>query len=350
MCPHKGVSHEGEEDDEFPPPFNSLVSTVISRQARRWCFLLLLLLPALRILCQDAPQSSVTVSISQPITGSVFLQGDAIPISPVFSSSSVSFARVICYTDDMEICRSETAPYLMQWTSAPLGTHTLTVAAEDLDGNTITSEPVAISVTTPIEIDSTPQIQTTQTPTTSTGDTVLGPFQNNVQTIPDLPDESPIPDSRLQVLEHQSDLGACCQELPSQDVAKNASPSSFVYYCPDLDNVSQEIAYNMILPNNLTPMYTTCDTKYDGNIVSQFLWSNNPETIIQPNLCLAYMHVNDAYTFAVSYHHTNATGRRIVIRIVLLNETPANCIVNSIVHTEGKDRNAGIAGSKCAVN
>lgn len=88
-----------------------------------------------------------TVVISQPSSGESFRLGNSIAIRATPEDADGSIAKVEYFAGNVRLGQRSASPWQFTWSDAPLGTHILTVVAEDNFGQKTTSAPVTISVT-----------------------------------------------------------------------------------------------------------------------------------------------------------------------------------------------------------
>ena len=85
----------------------------------------------------------------EPLANTPFETGQPITLSAQANSPEGEIARVEFFAGDLKIGDSNTEPYTMVWSDAPLGQHLLTARALDGDGVVGTAPPVPIVVTPP---------------------------------------------------------------------------------------------------------------------------------------------------------------------------------------------------------
>jgi hypothetical protein len=87
-----------------------------------------------------------SVSITNPMVGSVFSQPVIIPITANASDADGSITKVEFFDGAQKLGEAVSAPYSFSWASAPAGTHTLTAKATNNSGATTTSSQIPITV------------------------------------------------------------------------------------------------------------------------------------------------------------------------------------------------------------
>lgn len=97
-----------------------------------------------------------TVSITSPATGATFAAPATITITANATDSDGSIAKVSFYQGAMLLGTATVAPYTVTWPNVMGGSYSLTAVAEDNLGATKTSTAVAITVTGPRVVTSTP--------------------------------------------------------------------------------------------------------------------------------------------------------------------------------------------------
>jgi uncharacterized repeat protein (TIGR02543 family) len=93
--------------------------------------------------------SSPTVSIVSPVTGSTFTTGSDITIAATASDSDGSIAAVRFYSGTTLLGTDSTSPYSYTWVNVAAGSYALTAQAQDNEGAVRTSAVVNITVSTP---------------------------------------------------------------------------------------------------------------------------------------------------------------------------------------------------------
>jgi hypothetical protein len=93
--------------------------------------------------------SSPTVSIVSPVTGSTFTTGSTITIAATASDSDGSIAAVRFYSGTTLLGTDSTSPYSYTWVNVAAGSYALTAQAQDNEGAVRTSAVVNITVSTP---------------------------------------------------------------------------------------------------------------------------------------------------------------------------------------------------------
>jgi hypothetical protein len=86
------------------------------------------------------------VSLSAPLDGTSFALGQPIGLSASASDSDGSVTRVEFYAGLVKIGEDVSAPYSVNWSSAPVGSHLLTAVAIDNAGASTTSTAVLVTV------------------------------------------------------------------------------------------------------------------------------------------------------------------------------------------------------------
>ncbi|MHA7056259.1 cellulase family glycosylhydrolase [Aquimarina sp. M1] len=86
-----------------------------------------------------------TVAITQPITGSVFQEGETITIAANAADQDGAIDAVAFFINGIKIAEDTTSPYTANWIGIR-GNQTITVQATDNDGSTATGVPVNITV------------------------------------------------------------------------------------------------------------------------------------------------------------------------------------------------------------
>ena len=89
------------------------------------------------------------VALTAPTSGASFVAPGPISLTADASDPNGSVAEVRFFADAQLLFADATPPYAYDWTSVPAGTYTLTAVAEDDEGATRTSDPVAITVAAP---------------------------------------------------------------------------------------------------------------------------------------------------------------------------------------------------------
>ena len=100
----------------------------------------------LEVLYNEPP----TVSLLSPTNGASFLEGAVIPLSAAAADREGPVAFVSFYDGTQELARLSNSPYVFDWTTASLGTHTLRAVAVDNQGATNTTSSAAIVVFPPL--------------------------------------------------------------------------------------------------------------------------------------------------------------------------------------------------------
>jgi hypothetical protein len=95
------------------------------------------------------PYRSPRVTIQNPTNGAAFYQSDPIPITVNAIDPDGSIRKVTLFRGTSILATLTNAPYLFQWTNAPLGSYTLTAQAVDDYGLITVSSPVSFIVTSP---------------------------------------------------------------------------------------------------------------------------------------------------------------------------------------------------------
>jgi hypothetical protein len=93
--------------------------------------------------------SSPTVSIVSPVTGSTFTTGSDITIAATASDSDGSVVMVRFYSGTTLLGTDSTSPYSYTWVNVAAGSYALTAQAQDNEGAVRTSAVVNITVSTP---------------------------------------------------------------------------------------------------------------------------------------------------------------------------------------------------------
>jgi hypothetical protein len=88
-----------------------------------------------------------TVALDQPAAGTSFTFGTPIAITATAGDTDGTVARVEFYAGASKIGEDMQAPYEISWSSAPVGTHSLTAVAIDDDGAGTTSLARSVTVT-----------------------------------------------------------------------------------------------------------------------------------------------------------------------------------------------------------
>jgi hypothetical protein len=88
-----------------------------------------------------------TVALNQPAAGTSFALGASIAIAAIADDTDGTVARVEFYAGTSKVGEDSQAPYEVSWSSAPVGTHSLTAVAVDDDGAETTSMARSITVT-----------------------------------------------------------------------------------------------------------------------------------------------------------------------------------------------------------
>jgi regulation of enolase protein 1 (concanavalin A-like superfamily) len=86
------------------------------------------------------------VSLTAPLTGQSFEQGQTVTFSATASDPDDLVARVDFRVNGVKIASDSAAPYTASWTAGAPGAYTVTAVAEDFDGAVTTSSPVSITV------------------------------------------------------------------------------------------------------------------------------------------------------------------------------------------------------------
>jgi hypothetical protein len=87
-----------------------------------------------------------TVLITSPTDGTAFCAPANVVISASADDADCGVAKVDFYADGNLLGTDETSPYSSIWTSASVGTHSLTAIATDTDGATTTSAAITVNV------------------------------------------------------------------------------------------------------------------------------------------------------------------------------------------------------------
>ncbi|TAK97110.1 MAG: hypothetical protein EPO07_13880, partial [Verrucomicrobia bacterium] len=101
---------------------------------------------AINVLGPNAPP---VVSLTSPTNNAVFSAPATIPLAANASDSDGTVTVVEFLADGNTLGAGNAPPYDMTWSSASLGTHTLTARATDDRGGTTTSSPVTVTVSPP---------------------------------------------------------------------------------------------------------------------------------------------------------------------------------------------------------
>jgi hypothetical protein len=92
------------------------------------------------------PNLPPSVAITQPVGGASFVTGDPITIAATASDSDGIVSKLEFFEGTNKIGEVTTAPYSFVWTTAPLGTLSLTAVAIDDKGAKSVSDPVSVTV------------------------------------------------------------------------------------------------------------------------------------------------------------------------------------------------------------
>ncbi len=87
-----------------------------------------------------------TIAITSPTDGSIFMDGETIPITAIASDLDGTISLVEFYAGSTKIGEDTTEPYTFNWTGATVGNHIITAIATDDTANTGTSELVNVNV------------------------------------------------------------------------------------------------------------------------------------------------------------------------------------------------------------
>jgi hypothetical protein len=90
-----------------------------------------------------------TVSITSPVNVTTFTQGAAIKVAANAADSDGTVAKVEFYDGATLLGTSTTAPYAYTWTTASVGSHSLTAKATDNSGATTTSSAITVTLNAP---------------------------------------------------------------------------------------------------------------------------------------------------------------------------------------------------------
>jgi chitinase len=104
---------------------------------------------ALLLVAQAASRTAnrlPTVAITAPANGSAFVSGTTLNLAASASDADGSIARVDFYADGNLVGRDTSAPFAARWSSAAVGSHTLTAVATDNRKAKTTSSVVIIRV------------------------------------------------------------------------------------------------------------------------------------------------------------------------------------------------------------
>ena len=96
------------------------------------------------------------ISLTTPDEGAVFDRGKPITISAAASDKDGKIERVEFFTGDTKIGEDTSNPYTLTWNDASEGQHLITAKATDDNGESITSQPVKITVNSAIATEETP--------------------------------------------------------------------------------------------------------------------------------------------------------------------------------------------------
>ena len=94
------------------------------------------------------------VSITNPVNGAVFNEGDDILIEASASDQDGSVAKVEFYSNGVKVGEDLSSPYAMTMTNTSAGSYSLTAVAFDDVGASTTSSPVDITVEAPVSTQS----------------------------------------------------------------------------------------------------------------------------------------------------------------------------------------------------
>ncbi len=103
--------------------------------------------PAVSISVNDGSNTAPTVTLTAPGAGQSFVQGTSITLQATAADSDGTVARVEFYANGVKLGEDATAPYSYTWSTAAVGSHTLTAVATDDGGASKTSAAVGITVT-----------------------------------------------------------------------------------------------------------------------------------------------------------------------------------------------------------
>lgn len=92
------------------------------------------------------PNAAPTVSITAPTNNTSYVQGANIALTANAADSDGTVKQVQFYDGTTLLATSTTAPYIYNWTTATVGTHTITAKATDNSGAVTTSAAVAVIV------------------------------------------------------------------------------------------------------------------------------------------------------------------------------------------------------------
>ncbi len=95
--------------------------------------------------CDGGPNTSPSVSITSPQSGTTFTVGDNISISANASDSDGAVTQVEFLVDGTVVATDTSAPYTANW-NATQGSHSITTRATDNEGAVTTSSAVSITV------------------------------------------------------------------------------------------------------------------------------------------------------------------------------------------------------------
>jgi len=129
------------------------------------------------------------VSLSSPVTGQTFVQGNPVAIIAAATDPDDLVARVDFRVNGVTIASDSTAPYLATWAPGGAGAYSIVAVASDFDGAVTESSPVLVTVVTPNLNPTTPE--TGQSPGGSGSGSNPGESPSNPGESPSNPGQSP---------------------------------------------------------------------------------------------------------------------------------------------------------------
>ncbi len=101
-------------------------------------------------LAAAAPNQPPAVAVTAPVAGATFYAPASIPLAAAASDADGAIAMVEFYEGTTKIGEDATAPFEVLWTGVPAGRYALTAVATDNAGAMTASEPVDVTVGTPL--------------------------------------------------------------------------------------------------------------------------------------------------------------------------------------------------------
>ncbi|HKX61918.1 MAG TPA: Ig-like domain-containing protein, partial [Verrucomicrobiae bacterium] len=93
--------------------------------------------------------SVLHIAITNPAPHTLFVQPTTVPLKAHLEALGSSVERVEFHSGTNQLGDAEHPPYLLEWTNAPVGAHSIVARAIDADGTSIDSLPVPIVVSGP---------------------------------------------------------------------------------------------------------------------------------------------------------------------------------------------------------